>query len=296
MNTHVDCISCIVNKVDSLANKYLDTKKKKYDFMKKALMEIVNANYNMSSPTVSSKILRILKEEVNIDDIYEKEKRYFNDLALKMEKQLEEKLNLSEDRFLDALKYAISGNIIDFGALDDIKDDMLDNIIQTTLKQNISGSVYSKFKRNLENASELVYLSDNTGEIVFDKLFIKEIRKKYPDLNITLITRGKPVYNDATEEDAYYVGLDKYVKIINNGTDIAGTDLLEINEESKRYIDNADLIISKGQGNFETLCGCGKNIYYLFLCKCDMFVEKLKCEKFTSVFINEEECSKLFGE
>ncbi|SHK16626.1 damage-control phosphatase ARMT1 family protein [Tepidibacter formicigenes] len=296
MNSHVDCISCIVNKIDGLANKYLDTKKKKYDFMKKALSEIVDANYNMSSPTISSKILRILKEEVNIDDIYEKEKKYFNDLALKMENQLNENLDLSEDRFLDALKYAISGNIIDFGALDDIKDDMLDEIIQTTLKQSINENVYSRFKRDLENASELVYLSDNTGEIVFDKLFIKEIRKKYPNLNITLITRGGPVYNDATEEDAYYVGLDKYVKIINNGTDIAGTDLLEINEKSKRYIDNADLIISKGQGNFETLCGCGKNIYYLFLCKCDMFVERLKCEKFQSVFINEEECSKLFEE
>ncbi|MCY6371462.1 damage-control phosphatase ARMT1 family protein [Clostridium ganghwense] len=293
MNSHVDCIACIVNKIDNLANTYFADKEKKYNFMKKALTEIINTEYYVSSPTISSKILRILKSEVNIDDIYLKEKKYFNDLAMKMEKQLKEKLDLANDRFLDALKYAMAGNIIDFGALDSIKDNMLDEVIESTLKQEIDETLYCRFKEELENGKELVYISDNTGEIVFDKIFIKEIREKYPNIKITLITRGQPVYNDATEEDAYYVGLDKYARIVNNGTDIAGTDLLEINEESKSYIDKADIIISKGQGNFETLSGCGKNIYYLFLCKCDMFTKKLKCEKFQGIFMNEEQYNEL---
>jgi hypothetical protein len=131
-------------------------------------------------------------------------------------------------------------------------------------------------------------LTDNAGEIVLDKIFIEVIKSHYPNLNVEVIVRGKPVYNDATITDANIIRLCSLVPVIQNGTDIPGTQLDMINDESLKTINHADLIISKGQGNFETLGGCGKNIYYIFLCKCGLFTQRFNMEKYTGIFTNEK--------
>src|SRR5690606_29618383 len=104
-------------------------------------------------------------------------------------------------------------------------------------------------------------------------------------IKIDIIVRGEPVLNDVIYKDAISVGIDKFGKIIENGTDIPGTDIKEINEETRKSLFNSDLIISKGQGNFETLCGTDANIYYIFLCKCDMFAKMFSIKKYNGVFI-----------
>jgi len=287
MNTHVDCIACIVNKANNLANKYIKDKKQKHSFMQKVLIEIANTEFERTSPILDAKIMRIAKAELNIEDIYKEEKQFFNEKMLLMEKQINTLLKDSEDRLFDALKIALSGNIIDFSALSDLDFEFVENIISSTFKSQFNEEVYKRLRSDLSKAKELIYLGDNTGEIILDKLFIKEIAAKYPDVKITFVTRGKPIFNDVTEEDAYYVGIDKYATVINNGTDLPGTDLLEVSEEFKNLIQSADLVIAKGQGNYESLCGCGLNIYYLFLCKCNMIMEKLNAGKFANMFINE---------
>ena len=110
----------------------------------------------------------------------------------------------------------------------------------------------------------------------------------FPDLEVTAVVRGEPVVNDADLEAARYVGLDRVVKVIGNGSGIAGTDLDDISDEARNEIETADVILSKGQGNFETIHGCGLNIYYLFLCKCDWFVRKFNAKRFEGMFINEK--------
>jgi Uncharacterized conserved protein len=122
---------------------------------------------------------------------------------------------------------------------------------------------------------------------VLDKILLEIIKESYPELNITVVVRGKPVVNDATLEDAQMVGLTDLVRVIGNGTEVGGTYLEEIDKQVLALIQSADLIISKGQGNFETLHGCGLNIYYIFLCKCEWFVKRFKLEKFKGVFVNE---------
>ena len=123
---------------------------------------------------------------------------------------------------------------------------------------------YDELTDDLRKAKKMVYLTDNCGEIVMDKLLIREIQKKYPDLQVTVLVRGAEVINDATMEDAVQVGLTEVAKVISNGSDIAGTWLEEISEEAKEALEEADVILSKGQGNFETLRKCGMNIYYIF--------------------------------
>ena len=107
---------------------------------------------------------------------------------------------------------------------------------------------------------------------------------------ITQISGGKPVLNDATMEDAVQVGLDKAAQVIGNGTDVAGTCLEELSEQALDVINTADVMIAKGQGNFETLQKCGKNIYYIFMCKCDMFAKRFNVPKYTGVLINDKNC------
>jgi len=131
-------------------------------------------------------------------------------------------------------------------------------------------------------------LTDNCGEIVLDKLFIREIMKQYPQLKITTIVRGGAVLNDAQLEDAKQIGLTELVAVLDNGNNIAGTWLEEVALPAKQRIEEADVILAKGQANFETLRGCGLNIYYIFLCKCEMFARQFEVEKFTGMLVNEK--------
>ena len=144
-------------------------------------------------------------------------------------------------------------------------------------------------KNDLASAKTLVYLTDNCGEIVLDKLLIETIKKQYPDLNIIAVVKGGNVLNDATLSDAKQVGLTKVAHVIDNGNDIAGTWLDAIPWMTRKIIeDGADIILSKGQANYETLRFSGLNIYYLFLCKCEMFAKEFGVEQFTGMLLNEK--------
>lgn len=164
---------------------------------------------------------------------------------------------------------------------------MLQTILERAKDEKISKEVYDSFVKDLEQARTLVYLTDNCGEIVLDKLFIRLLKERYDNLEITVIVRGKEVINDATMEDAEEVGLTELVTCIGNGSDAPGTVLEELSEEARQRILQADVIISKGQGNFESMAGCGLHPYFLFLCKCDLFVERFGLERFSSVFMKE---------
>ena len=146
---------------------------------------------------------------------------------------------------------------------------------------------YAALKKDLENGKSLVYMTDNCGEIVMDKLFIRMIKEQYPHLNITALVRGEIVLNDATYEDAQFVGLTDLVNVVGNGAKVAGTPLDRISDEAKELLLNADVMIAKGQGNFESLSGCGLNIYYMFLCKCTWFEMRFQLKQFSPVLIND---------
>ena len=204
-----------------------------------------------------------------------------------MEGEILNNIYNSQDKLLAALKYAMAGNFIDFAVMEKVDIDELKDLIKKATEEVIDSKEYENFRKDIGNAEKIVYIADNAGEIVFDKIFIKVIKEIYPDINIAVIVRGKPIHNDATIIDAEEVGLSDIIEVIENGTDIPGTQLDEINAKAKGAIENSDLIIAKGQGNFETMVGCGKNIYYLFLCKCDLFIKKFNIERFKGIFVNE---------
>ncbi|GKX29567.1 hypothetical protein SH1V18_20470 [Vallitalea longa] len=293
MYSHVDCISCIINKANELADKYITDKKEKYKFMNKVLRDIADTEYEKTAPYISAKTNRILHSITGVVDFYKEEKVLYNEKMLAMENDMREMIGKSNDRLVDALRIAMAGNVIDFGALKNISMELIEEIIRKTMDSEVNDDAYDKFINELSKAKTILYLGDNTGEVVCDKILMDEITNKFPDVTIYFATRGEPVLNDVNEEDAYLVGIDKYAKIINNGTDIPGTDLDEVSDEFKDiFYNKADVIISKGQGNFETLSGSGHNIFYLFLCKCDMITRILNIEKLSAMFLYEKDIDK----
>jgi len=174
----------------------------------------------------------------------------------------------SRDPLLQAFKISAAGNIIDFGAHSSVD---VEAEIKKMPELSFSINDYSKFKEEVSGSELLLFIGDNAGEIVFDKLLIEILKKQYPELEIIYAVRGGPVLNDVTAADAEYTGISKLVKVISSGSATAGTILNECSGEFLGVYESADIVISKGMGNYETLNGeTVKNIYFILKIKCDL--------------------------
>ena len=169
------------------------------------------------------------------------------------------------------------------GAIDEAQ---VREMIASAMEMDLDRECYSSLCRDLETAKTLLYVTDNAGEIGFDRVLAEQIQKRYPDLAITFMVRGGISVNDATREDAQEVGIP--FPIIDNGNCLAGTDLRIMSAEAKKVWDAAEVILSKGLGNIETLHGCGYNIYYAFLVKCQRFVSLFQKPLMTPMLVKEK--------
>ena len=166
-------------------------------------------------------------------------------------------------------------------------EEELRSTIKIENKDTLDEQEYKNFCQDMKKAANVVYITDNCGEIVLDKLAISVLKKTFPNVRITALVRGLPAGNDATMEDAEFCGLTDLVPVLGNGSDVGGTWLHGISAHAQELLQSADVIFSKGQGNYETLHGCGLNIYYLFLCKCDWFIHLFQAKSLQGMFINE---------
>lgn len=279
------CVACLLNKhLKNIPNAF--SSQKKLEYVQGILKIIGNADASVSAPEIVAEINKFKESFGEVTD-FAKIKSFYNVLLLNLEKEIEANIENADNPLELAIKYAMAGNYIDFGVMESVDEQILKETLEQSNEIIINKEEFENFKAEIINAKSIVYLTDNCGEIVLDKLLIKQILRLNSNIKITVIVRGEPVLNDCTIDDARQVGLDKLVTVIGNGTAIAGTVLEKISTEAKSLIDNADLVISKGQGNFETLHHCEKNIYYLFLCKCEMFAQRFGVEKFTGIFIND---------
>ena len=279
---------CQLNKQEQRIRKFTD-KEKKVAYMQEIMMRYAQATEDDCAPSLSVEFKEIYQKYWHIPaEDYTEIKKEFNQLMMSLEEDLSRMIHQSPDPLESALIYARIGNYIDFAAMSHVDKDVVLSMIREEKKEPLDPEEYRRFCSELEKASSLVYLTDNCGEIVLDKIAVEILRKRYPDLKITVIVRGKPVINDATLEDARMCGLTKIADVIGNGSGVGGTWLPDISEEARSLLEQADVIISKGQGNFETLHECGLNIYYLFLCKCDLFVRLFDADLFQGMFVNEK--------
>lgn len=281
-----ECIHCIISKyLKDYPESADDASRIRY--VQGVLKILAEAKYDTGAPEIVEKISLLREKIFGVQKDYTEIKRYFNTLMLSIEDEVFEKIKKSEAPLKMALKYAMMGNYIDFGVIENVDEQKLAELLNNAETVDIDETEYKLFTAELKNAKNMVYLTDNCGEIVIDKLFIKVLKKMFPSLNVEVIVRGFPVLNDATMEDAKQAGLNGVASVISNGVGIAGTCLDRISDEARQKLDLADVILAKGQGNFETLRFCKKNVYYAFMCKCKMFADKFEVPRYTGMFIND---------
>lgn len=236
---------------------------------------LYETSLDVTPPELGKRVYRLLKVITRVEDPFQGIKQEDNQTVLKMYQKLKWIIYNNGDPIKTAAKLAIAGNLIDYGANNGkIHMDMISSKINQI---DLAINDLSDFKKDLNEIDHVLYLVDNAGEIVLDKLFIEMIRRFHTsnDFAITVVVRGKPVINDATRDDAKYIGMDKVANIIDNGDDAPGTILKDCSSEMKKYYKEADLIISKGQGNYETLSDEKKLIYFFLQAKCPIIAKNI---------------------
>lgn len=285
----MECIGCSRNKAAGFLKQYQVEESAYQSAMDRVEAVLDEAlKRDASAPVMMADAMAIVKETLQVDDVYKDIKKKYNQVLLEKEPGILENINAREDRFVAALQYAITGNYIDFGAMSDVDDAKLEELLDNWSSVLLSEEEIAYLRRDLETAERLLYITDNAGEVVLDKICIRVLKQLYPQLEVGVLVRGLPTLNDAVREDVESIGMAEFAHILDNGSDVPGTPVERLSGEAKEWIDSADLCIAKGQGNFETLRGCGKNIYYLFLCKCELFVKKFGVARFTPVLNNEQ--------
>ncbi len=269
MKTSLDCIPCFVRQALEASKMATEDKAKQEKALKRVLLELEKTSLEGKiPPDIARKVHRIIRKVTGNSDPYKKLKDEYNRKALRMYPNLKQKVAGSEDRLLTATKLAIAGNIIDFGP--GSKFD-LEKTIGEVLVQDFAINHFNRFRNALQKSEKIVYLGDNTGEIVFDRILLEELKSK----EITFVVKGGPIINDATVEDAKFAGIDKITQIrtISNGEPGTGPK-----RNSKEFIDllkSADVVISKGQGNYEALSEVNANIFFLLKVKCPMIARDI---------------------
>lgn len=268
-----DCYFCHIKTIQNLIEKFKPKDDLAEDFIF-SIHELLNNSREIINPKLATDIHRIAKKKLNNNDLYASEKFNANQTLINDYKHWRSFIDNSINPFHTAIRLAVIGNIIDYGAhsLNGNLVEQINKLISVLLKVDKS----EKLRLAIEKARSILYLGDNAGEIFFDKLLIETIN--HP--NVTFVTRGYPVINDVTFDDAKQVGIDKICNIISNGFDAPSTLLEFCSDEFNEAYNNADLIISKGQGNFEGLMNENhSNIFFLLIAKCKPMAELLGCNK-----------------
>lgn len=273
MKTYYDCIPCFLRQAVDAARFASDDPQIHEAVLRHVLKTAADMDLQQTPPMMARDIHRTIRRYSGNADPYLQVKRHFNRMALNLYPELKKRVVRSPDPVNTAVRLAIAGNIIDFGARQDMDQDSVLACIQNALTCDLVGDI-QVFKNAVNRAGRILYLGDNTGEIVFDRLLIEALDAD----KITFAVRGYPVLNDATMEDAEYAGLLNIVKAIDNGSDAPGTIIEDCSPEFAEYFHAADLVIAKGQGNYETLSDADGRIFFLLQAKCPVIAADIGCE------------------
>lgn len=282
MKTYLDCVFCFLKQAAVVAKMTKTNEDTSRKLIMKLADTLMRVPMNTPPPYMGRIGYSLVKKMVHSDDPYKEIKQRSNKLALGIYDELKHKVSRSRDKLLTAVELAIAGNIIDFGVNHflDIKRE-LNNILAEEKKYVRKGEFfnYTDFKRSLKEADTILYLADNAGETVFDRILIEQIRRMYPDKEITYVIKEKPIINDALIGDAIICGIDRIAKVISSGSDASGTIVPLCFKSFKEVYKRADMVISKGQGNFESLSRERRPIFFLFMVKCPVVAKDIGCKE-----------------
>lgn len=273
MRTYLDCIPCFVRQALDAARLVTDDEAIHVQLLRDVLREVSEMDMRLPPPAVGQRIHRFIRELTGQEDPYREVKDRFNRLALGMFPELKALVERSSNQIETAVRLAIAGNVIDFGVTSHLDEAGVHEAVECALIQPLDGEVEA-FWQAVVNAKDILYLADNAGEIVFDRLLIEMM----PLEKLTVVVRGGPAINDATMDDARDAGITGLARVIDNGSDAPATILADCSRAFRASFDEADLIIAKGQGNYEALSDVEKDAFFLLKAKCPVIARDLGCE------------------
>lgn len=272
MRIQEKCIPCVVNQAIKVAD--MVGLKEKDDLLRSVFTYLSKVDFKSSStPELIGEIFLLLKKETGNYDPYKETRAHYNEMFLKQIPKLEQEINESENPFLESIKYAIIGNIIDFNPIHDLSLSDIDACFAKLKKEQLELDDSTLLLQEICKANTLLYLGDNCGEICLDKILIKKIKEINPLCHVFFATRGEAVVNDSVEKDAYAVGIDACAAIISNGDYSLGTVLYRTSKKFQEVYQKADIVIAKGQANYECLSDEKKNIFFLLMTKCKVIAD-----------------------
>ncbi len=266
MKAYLDCVPCAMRQALEASRMATDDEKKQKEALKQVSSKLSEVDWDGNPLNISHTAIRIVSEVTSVDDPYKDLKDEFNEKAMDMYPELRKLVSDSENKLKTATKLSILGNVIDFGP---DREFVLEEVVEENLEKEFEIDFFNDFERELEESERIIYLSDNTGEIVFDKLLLSEL----DDKEIEFFVKGSPILNDAMREDAELVGIDEMAEI----SEIENLD--SVSEEMKNRLGKADLVISKGQANYEAFSEVNANIFFLLMVKCPLIGEDIGAEE-----------------
>ncbi len=282
------CLVCHLNQALRVFNKYMRSEEEKWERLKSVMDTLKKAKWGMKPIEIAEILYPALEKMFNVKDVYEQEKRKSNEMAYKMLGRFEKVIRSFSDPLYDAAKLAIAGNLIDLGT-PSWNEDMVYRKIAEILEKPFGISDFERFKEELSKAVSVLYIVDNAGEIVFDRFFIEMMKEYNKALDVIVAAKNKPIINDATVREAEEI-MAGVASVIDSGMTVPGTIIDRGTDNFRKLFFKSDLVISKGQGNFEGIVGeKGGNVYFLLTVKCDVVADYLNVPVGTMVFMKKRE-------
>jgi len=274
MRVFLDCFPCFLRQTLD-AVRFVTNDEQVHEMVVRQVVELINnIDARQTPPAIGQQIHRMIRQITGNADPYRQRKHGSNVLAMRLYPQLKERIKNSSQPLEMAVRLAIAGNVMDFGVYSSLDDTDVTKAAENALVDELDTACLEEFVQAISAAREILYLGDNAGEIVFDRLLIEEL----PPGKVTFAVRGSPILNDATREDAEMAGLTDLVAVIDNGSDAPGTILEDCSEQFRQRFDQSDLVIAKGQGNYECLSGIDKDVFFLLTAKCPVIATDLGCD------------------
>ena len=273
MKTHLECLPCFCRQALEAVRFVTDDIEVQERTLRLVLEKASKMDLRVTPPEMGSYIHHLIREITGSADPYRRIKERFNEAALGLYPALEEKVRQAPDPLEAAVRLAIAGNVIDFAVTTELTESHVEEVIEKAMTAPLVGSGMPTFRRVVQEAGQILYLADNAGEIVFDRLLVEQL----PRERVAFAVKARPIINDATLEDARVAGLTEIVEVIDNGADDPGTILSNCSDEFRRRFEEADLVISKGQGNYETLSEAPGNVFFLLMAKCPVIAGDIGC-------------------
>lgn len=286
MKTSLDCMECNIKQLIKVSKMMNVSEELTEEASKQVFKMLSEISFEHTNPFIMGKTFDIIKKVYKNNNPYKDIKAFYNKIVLDMYSELEKIIFDSSDSLDTALKLSVVGNLIDFGARHTFNQDILLNKVKNYRNIVFNIDHTKKLKNELLSAKTIFYIGDNCGEIVFDKLFIEEIKRQNPNCEVFFAVRGDAILNDVTKEDALEVGMEDVAKIISSEMAVPGTILSGTPKEFQQLFWSSDVVVAKGQGNFESLSEQKReNLYLMLMAKCDYVSKVIGCNMMDYVVV-----------